>query len=458
MTIDEPLVLIVEDDDAMREVLSIRVRGWGYRVCGAESGDAVDAVLQAESPDLVITDVVLPGMSGFDLLDTLKGPGSNRPVIVMTAHGSVDWAVNAMKRGAFDFVTKPLDYDNLKAILTAARNSLRSRDATQELENRLDSQDARLGLMIGPSPAMREVFRLTEFVAGSSASAIITGESGSGKEMVARTIHELSDRRSGPYVAINTAAIPAGLIESEIFGHEKGAFTGATASRPGCFELADGGTLLLDEIAEMPMSLQPKLLRILEEGATRRVGGKREIPFDVRVLAATNRPIDQVIGDNRLREDLLYRLNVFTIDVPPLRQHPEDIPILAQHFVRDFNSKHERTIEGLAQETIDLLFAYSWPGNIRELRNVVERATIIAGSGWLLPSHLPPYMSAGADGSGGNNLTLPGDVTAREAERRLILHTLEATGQNKAEAARRLDVDVKTIRNKLKGYGESTQA
>ncbi len=457
MTIEKPLVLVVEDDEAMREVLTIRVRGWGYRVCGAESGDSVDALLQTDSPDLVITDVVLPGRSGFDLLDKLKGPEGNRPVIVMTAHGSVDWAVNAMKRGAFDFVTKPLDYDNLKAILRAAKQGLRSRDATLALENRLESQDARLGLMIGPSAAMREVFRLTEFVADSSASAIITGESGSGKEMVARTIHELSQRRTGPYVAINAAAIPAGLIESEIFGHEKGAFTGATASRPGCFELAHGGTLLLDEIAEMPMALQPKLLRILEEGATRRVGGKREIPFDVRVLASTNRPIDKVTKENRLREDLLYRLNVFTIDVPPLRKHPEDIPILAQHFVRGFNAKHNRTIEGLTQETIDLLFGYSWPGNIRELRNVVERATIIAGTGWILPIHLPPYMGAAADGSRGHGLTLPGNITAREAERRLILHTLETTGHNKAETARRLDVDVKTIRNKLKGYGEDSE-
>ncbi len=402
MSIDKPLVLIVEDDDAMREVLTIRVRDWGYRVCGAESGDAVDSVLQAESPDLVITDVVLPGTSGFDLLDKLKGPKSDRPVIVMTAHGSVDWAVNAMKRGAFDFVTKPLDYDNLKAILNAAQRSLRSRDATIALENRLESEDVRLGLMIGPSPAMREVFRITEIVADSSASAIITGESGSGKEMVARTIHELSDRRTGPYVAINTSAIPAGLIESEIFGHEKGAFTGAIASRPGCFELAHGGTLLLDEIAEMPMSLQPKLLRILEEGATRRVGGKREIPFDVRVLASTNRPIDEVTRDNSLREDLLYRLNVFTIDVPPLRKHPEDIPILAQHFVRGFNAKHDRKIEGLTKETIDVLFAYSWPGNIRELRNVVERATIIARAGWILPDHLPQYLGGGSDGVGGS--------------------------------------------------------
>lgn len=456
MTIQKPLVLIVEDDAAMREVLTIRVRGWGYRVCGAEGGDAVDALLQNESPDLVITDVVLPGMSGFDLLDKLRGPESNRPVIVITAHGSVDWAVNAMKRGAFDFVTKPLDYENLKAILTAAKQGLRSRNATLALENRLESQDARLGLMIGPSPAMREVFRLTEFVADSSASAIITGESGSGKEMVARTIHDLSDRRTGPYVAINAAAIPAGLIESEIFGHEKGAFTGATTSRPGCFELAHGGTLLLDEIAEMPMALQPKLLRILEEGAARRVGGKREIPFDVRVLASTNKPIDKVTKENRLREDLLYRLNVFTIDVPPLRKHPEDIPILAQHFVQGFNTKHHRTIEGLTQATIDLLLGYSWPGNIRELRNVVERATIIAGTGWILPVHLPPYMGVGADGTGGSGLTLPGNVTAREAERRLILHTLETTGQNKAETARRLAVDVKTIRNKLKGYGEAT--
>jgi transcriptional regulator with PAS, ATPase and Fis domain len=270
--------------------------------------------------------------------------------------------------------------------------------------------------------------------------------------VAARAIHAASNRRDKPFVAINTAAIPEGLIESEVFGHEQGAFTGATRSRPGVFEMASGGTLFLDEIAEMPIALQPKLLRVLEEGQARRLGGTRDIKFDVRVLAATNRAPAQAIRDGRLREDLYYRLTVFELLLPPLRERIEDIALLVQHFVREFSRKHKLDVDGVGDAAREQLERHSWPGNVRELRNVIERATIVARSGWIEPRHLPPYLQMLEQGSA-PTLTVPAGTTLAEAERLLILQTLERVGNNKAEAARQLGLDVKTIRNKLKTYG-----
>jgi transcriptional regulator with PAS, ATPase and Fis domain len=299
---------------------------------------------------------------------------------------------------------------------------------------------------------MREVYALIKSVAAGDSSVIITGESGTGKELAARTIHELSARAKGPFIAINAAAIPEGLIESEVFGHERGAFTGAISARPGCFELADRGTLFLDEIAEMPMALQPKLLRVLEDGRVRRLGGRQEFSFDVRVLAATNRDPREAVKNGKLREDLYYRLNVFTVTMPPLRDRKEDTVLLAHHFIREFNQKHGMRVEGPGEETLELLKTYSWPGNVREMRNVIERAVILAKAGWIAPSHLPPYIQNPTDESEAK-IVLPVGITMAEAEKELILKTLEKVGHNKAEAARQLGVDVKTIRNKLKSYG-----
>ncbi len=441
-------VLLVDDDEAMREALAVRLESWGYEVSTAGDGSEAAEAAESAAPDVIVTDVVLPGMSGLDLLERLRKAGLACPIILITAHGSVNWAVEAMKRGAMDFLTKPVDHEHLASLISAASEEVRLRRDADSIARALESD--RLGPLVGSSAAMREVFDSVRLLARNQTSAILQGESGVGKEVVARTIHDLSSRSGGPFVAVNTAAIPEGLIESEVFGHEKGAFTGATSARAGCFEQADRGTLLLDEIGDMPLALQPRLLRILEEGRTRRLGGSREVEFDVRVLAATHRDIEALVADRVLREDLLYRLNVFTIHIPPLRQRAEDIPLLSQHFIRQFNDRHETGVEGLRHESRERLAAYPWPGNVRELRNVLERAVILCREGWIEPSHLPPYVRTRDRET--REVVLPVGITAAEAERRLIEQTLEAVGGNKTEAARRLDLDPKTIYNKLKAY------
>lgn len=428
----------------------MRIQGWGYAVRAAADMPETERQLREFVPDVVISDVVLGDTSGLDLLKRLKAGDPRRPVILITAHGSIDVAVEAMKGGAEDFLTKPLDYTKLHALLASMAAELRQRDWVRALESRLER--AGLAGLVGESRPMRQVFDLVATLAASDASAIISGESGTGKEVVARAIHELSPRREGPFVAVNAAAIPEGVSESELFGHEKGAFTGAVQARPGYFELSDGGTLLLDEITEMPVALQPKLLRILETRRTRRLGGSKEIPFDVRVLAATNREPLAAVRNGLLREDLFYRLNVFEITLPPLRERLQDVPLLAQHFVREFNRKHDMAVEGLRDATRELLCSYAWPGNVRELRNVIERAVILAREGWIEPAHLPPYIRAAEVGTH-PVVVVPIGTTVEEAERELILKTLEHVGHNKAEAARRLGIDVKTIRNKLRAYG-----
>jgi DNA-binding NtrC family response regulator len=445
-------ILIVDDEPTLRAVLSMRLERWGYRVRVASDVSEAEQLLADRVPDVVLSDVVLPGASGLELLRRLRGAGQEVPVLLMTAHGSIDTAVEAMKEGARDFLTKPLDYTKLHVLLEASAVEAGERRAARELEEQLDVGSG-LGGLVGRSEPMRELYRMVELVAASDASAIITGESGTGKEVVARAIHELSGRRPGPFVAVNAAAIPEGLIESELFGHERGAFTGAVRAHAGCFEQASGGTLFLDEIGEMPAALQPKLLRILEAGRVRRLGGSSEITFDVRLLAATNRSPAEALEKGLLREDLFYRLNVFELRAPALRERLEDLSLLTQHFVREFNRKHGTTVSGVRGTTRALMAGYPWPGNVRELRNVMERAVILARSGWIEPEHLPPYVRGGEPGAEAV-IVLPVGATAAEAEKRVILKTLEFVGNNKAEAARRLGLDVKTIRNKLRGYKE----
>jgi DNA-binding NtrC family response regulator len=443
-------VLVVDDEAAMREVLATRLGKWGMTVRTAgDSGEAL-RILSEFAPHIVITDLVLPDLSGLELLKALLKADSGLSVVLMTAFGAVDNAVEAMKHGAKDFLTKPIDYDNLRALLSASEEELRRRQETNRLEADLE-HDSGLGGLVGRSALMSSVYDLIRTLARNDASAVISGESGTGKELAARAIHGLSGRRDGPFVALNTAAIPEGLTEGELFGHEKGAFTGAVDSRKGIFEQADGGTLFLDEITEMPATLQPKFLRVLEEGKLRRVGGQREIAFDARIIAATNRNPQGAVDEGLLRSDLFFRLNVFAVEIPPLRERVEDLPLLTHHFVRQFNRKHETSVKGIREEAFERMRAHRWPGNVRELRNVVERAVILAKGGWIGTHDLPPGISGPAGGAP-RGIVMPGETTVAEAERILILKTLEQVGNNKAEAARRLDIDVKTIRNKLKAY------
>ena len=444
-------VLVVDDEPALRSVLALRIGDWGYDVTTVADAAEAEAEIGRRMPDLILSDVVLPDGSGVDLLRRLRRQDEEIPVVMMTAHGNVDAAVDAMKAGATDFLTKPLDYATLRALLESLSAELRQRATSRALDERLASQE--MTGLVGESRQMRELRRLIALLASSGASAIITGESGTGKEVVARTIHSLSGRSDRPFVAVNAAAIPDGLIESELFGHEQGAFTGATRARAGCFEMANGGTIFMDELAEMPISLQPKLLRVLEDSRVRRVGGSREIALDVRVLAATNRTPAHAVRNGLLREDLFYRLNVFELALPPLRERADDIPLLVQHFVREFGRKHDMPVVGVRDGARELLEAHAWPGNVRELRNVIERAVIVARSGWIETVHLPPYLQV-IEGGATPTIQLAAGTTLAEAEQTLIMHTLERVGNNKAEAARQLGLDVKTVRNKLKNYGQ----
>jgi DNA-binding NtrC family response regulator len=445
-------ILVVDDEAAMREVLEMRLQEWGFEVCLAEDGIEGRQLAESFNPDIVISDVIMPQISGMELLRSLKAGNPNRPVILVTAQATIDLAVEAMKQGAQDFVTKPIDYIKLRSILKSAEHEIDLRRESRRLAAQLE-RGAGFGDFVGKSKVMQDVYDLISSIAASDASVIITGESGTGKELAARTIHDLSARSKGPFLAINAAAIPENLMESEMFGHEKGAFTGATGAQAGCFEMANRGTLFLDEIAEMPLALQPKLLRVLEDRKVRRVGGSQEFVVDVRVLAATNKEPRSAVEDGKLREDLFYRLNVFTVALPPLRDRRSDISLLVQAFIREFNAKHSAQVESCRSETLELLKAYSWPGNVRELRNVMERAVILTRGPWIEPSHLPAYIMNTPASDPKAKIVLPTGVTAAEAEKELILRTLRLTGNNKAEAARQLGLDVKTIRNKLKAYG-----
>lgn len=452
---DRTLVLVVEDDAAIREVLSHRLDHWGFDVRSAATAVEAEQSVLALHPDVVISDVVMPGLSGLDLLRSLKVGDPNRPVLLMSAYATIDMAVEAMREGALDFLTKPIEYARLEALLAEIQLDLTALHDTKRMSTTLEEDPNDFGDFVGRSQPMRQLYRLIRDVARVDAPALIVGESGTGKELTARTIHDMSQRAGGPFVAINAAAIPDELVESEIFGHEKGAFTGALQLRKGCFELAHGGDLLLDEIAEMPLHLQPKLLRVLEDRRIRRVGGSTELALDVRLLAATNKEPREEIQAGRLREDLFYRLSVLTIRLPPLRERPEDIPLLSRHFLEELGNKYGRRLRGFRPECQKLLDAHTWPGNVRELRNVIERAVVLGKGRWIEPSHLPRYMRKHRRGPAADPDVPRRGTSLADAERELIVRTLEQTKNNKAEAARRLGVSARTIRNKLKRFGRN---
>jgi DNA-binding NtrC family response regulator len=390
----------------------------------------------------------------LDLLGHLGTELTDVPAIIITGKGSEERAVAAIEAGAFWYIEKPLKGPVLRALLDRALG--KARDARQLVVLQRQLREAgRLGDLVGASRPMQEVMRIVEMAAPSSASVLITGETGSGKEIVARTVHKLSPRAGGPFVAINCSAIPESLMESEIFGHERGAFTGAAERRIGCFELADGGTLLLDEIGEMPAPTQAKLLRVLEDRKVRRLGSKTETPVDVRVVAATNKDPEQAVGSGHLRQDLYFRLNVFHINLPPLREHKEDIPLLTEHILRDINVKHSKSVKGVGAEVMDIFMSHTWPGNIRELRNVLERSAIMCERDLITRACLPGEFgkSQAKSPSDLGAIKFPVGTTVDAMERELILQTLAATSNNKTRAAELLGISLKTLHNKLKEYG-----
>ncbi|HEV3037381.1 MAG TPA: sigma-54 dependent transcriptional regulator [Candidatus Angelobacter sp.] len=453
-------VLIVEDEENERSGLAELVSAWGYRTETAKDGLEGLEKVAAWSPGIVITDLKMPRMDGMELLERIAEQPQRVAVILLTAQGSIDLAVDAMKSGAYDFIQKPVDTVRLKQIL---QNAERQRGTTLELEatKRKLRDTGIFGQMVGSSKGMKEIFRLVEMVAPSTVSVLITGESGTGKEMVARTIHDMSSRKSKPFLAINCSAIPETLIESEIFGHEKGAFTGALERRAGCFELAEEGTLLLDEIGEMPVGTQAKLLRVLEDRKLRRLGSKVETTVDVRVLAATNKVPEEAVAKGELRNDLYYRLNVFNIHLPPLREHKEDVPELVEALLADMNAKHDRKVSAVHDSVLQIFSSYNWPGNIRELRNTLERAVIVCGNSVIEPRHLPPnFGQAGlrVASNDGDGIRVDVGTTVEAAEKMLILKTLGATNNNKTRAAEILGISLKTLHNKLKEYGSASIA
>ena len=450
-------LLIVEDEENERSGLAELVSSWGYRV--ETAGDGAEGLEKAVqwAPSIVVTDLKMPRMGGIELLEKLAEQSQTIAVVLVTAQGTIDSAVQAMRMGAYDYITKPIDTNRLRTILANASSLLGARAELEATRRKLRDTGS-LGRLSGASRKMQEIFRLIEMVAPSTASVLITGASGTGKELVARTIHELSPRKDRPFVAINCAAIPETLIESEIFGHEKGAFTGALERRTGCFELAEAGTLLLDEIGEMPVATQAKLLRVLEDHKLRRLGSKVETPVDVRVLAATNKVPEEAVARGELRSDLYYRLNVFNIHMPPLREHKEDISDLVRLLLSEMSAKHDRKVTGISEAVLNLFHGYSWPGNVRELRNTIERAVIVCDGGMIESKHLPPGFGqpplrvAAHDPNG---VRLGVGTTVEEAEKMLILKTLEATSNNKTRAAEILGISLKTLHNKLKEYGSS---
>jgi DNA-binding NtrC family response regulator len=447
----EKNILIVDDDASAREILSIIVQEWGYKPIEAKDGEDALKRMEKDAISVVLTDVIMPKLGGLELLRRLKVINPNTKLILITAEGTIDLGVEAMKQGAVDFLTKPIDFKKLKILLDNLYEEEAEMVEIDDLDKLLRSGGSFFGL-IGRSPAIKSIVGLIRDVASKDAAVLITGESGTGKEVVANAIHQASPRAMEPYIAINASAIPETLIESEIFGHERGAFTGATDRRPGCFELATKGTLFLDEIAEMPLNLQPKLLRVLEEGSVRRLGGRESTPIDVRIIAATNHRPEEAIREGTLRKDLFYRLSTVQVELPPLAQRKEDIPLLVRHFIDMYDQKHQVKVKSISRRTKQIFMSYTWPGNVRELRNVIERAVIVAKSEWIEPQDLPPYLTQ-ITAEQEQLITIKPGTTFSEAEREIILRTLKAVDNNKAEAARVLGVDVKTIRNKLKAYG-----
>ena len=452
-----PQVLLVEDEPAEREALARIVGTQGFKVAAAGTLREARSLLK-EQPGLILSDLVLPDGSGLELLDEVREAGSAE-FIIITGNASVDTAIQALRRGATDYVVKPIELVHLQRILASALRAMKLRGEIGNLRNRL-RQLGHFGQLDGSSPAMQRVYDFLTRVGPTEVSVLITGESGTGKELAAQTLHDLSPRRDGPMLAMNCGAVPANIIESELFGHERGSFTGATQKHQGYFSRASGGTLFLDEIAEMQYDLQVKLLRVLESGKLTRIGGEREVGVDVRIIAATNRDPQAAVAAGKLREDLYYRLKVMSVCMPPLRDRGDDVIELAELFLREANSK-EGTSKRFETAALDRLKAHRWPGNVRELKNVVQSAAIMADDR-ILPHHLaldgggdaaPPSEAGSAPPAGAGRIVVEiGTSTVDETERRLVMATLQACGNNKTRAAKQLGLNLKTLYNRMKAW------
>jgi DNA-binding NtrC family response regulator len=462
-------VLIVEDDARERADLAETVASFGYEVATATDGKDALQKLAAFPANAILTDLMMPRMDGFTLLKELQNRGDRTPAIVLTGFGSIDQAIGVVHDlKAFWFLEKPVTSSMMQGLLLRAIQQNDLVEETERLSRQLSYQGV-LGDLVGEAPCMQEIFSVIRQVAPTTASVFISGESGTGKELVARAIHGLSRRSSGPFVAVNCAALPETLIEGELFGHEKGAYTGALERRAGCFEQAQNGTLFLDEIGEMPVGTQAKLLRVIEESRVRRLGGATDIPVSVRVLAATNRNPSKAIEDKQLREDLFYRLNVFHISLPPLRERAQDIPAIGAALIASLNKKHNCRVTSLSPEVTQRFMASSWPGNVRELRNIIERAVIVAGSGEIRLQHLPGAImsqtpaaaSAPAEAAAApvpdDVLQLRPGMTMGEVEKAYLKLTLKHTNNNKRRAAQILGLCLRTLHNKLNSYNAEVE-
>lgn len=448
-------ILVVDDDNAHRGMLRTMLRSWGFTVEEASDGEDAVELVREKYFDVVLTDVRMARMDGINALKSMLAFNPSLPVILMTAYSSVETAVDALRIGAYDYLVKPLDFDLLKETLEQgierSRLSIENRELRRQLAEAAQRPD-----LLGRSPAFNAMLRFIETVAPTEATVLITGESGTGKELVARALHSSSPRSEKPMVTVNCAALAENLLESELFGHEKGSFTGAEKRREGRFVQADGGTLFLDEIGEMPLPLQAKLLRALQQGEVQRVGSDTPIHVDVRVLAATNRDLRREASEKRFREDLFFRLNVISIEVPSLRQRSDDIPLLAAKFLQRFAEKNHKTIKGFAPQALDCVLRYSWPGNVRELENAVERAVILCRGDLITEEDLPQNVAHAPvleeQPRTAEDVSLAG-LPLEMVEKRAIEETLRQTGDNKSEAARRLGITRATLHNKLRKYG-----
>ena len=444
-----PVILIVDDEKNTREGLVRALRG-EYAVAEAENGQRALEWLETHVADVVLSDLRMPGLDGLDLLSRLLGRESKPIVILLTAFGSVETAVEAMKRGAYDFLAKPVNLDRLDLLLRRALAERRLGDENRRLKAQLDSKYG-FENIIGASPAMQEVFETIRQAAPTRATVLIQGESGTGKELVARALHQCSPRRDGPFVPVHCAALAPTLLESELFGHEKGAFTGATERRRGRFELADGGTLFLDEIGEIDPALQVKILRVLEERKFERVGGTETLHVDVRLVAATNRDLRARVAEGAFREDLFYRLHVVNLTLPPLRERTGDVVLLAQHYLKTLAAENGKKPPAISPEAMDVLQAYAWPGNVRELRNVIERLVVLGTGDRLTVADLPAAVRDGAAGG----LAIPSRAgrVLRDAERQLIADALRRHRDNRTKAAQDLGISRRTLHRKINEFG-----